>query len=114
MEVNNMPKIDIMFSKASDYKVIPATGAWGGLSPNGEVIVDFFIERRQDPSSIIITVDEQKRKVEEQQEPTPTVFVRELQFGVVMRPDIAYSIGKFLMEKAALAGYREKDEFTQH
>jgi hypothetical protein len=36
--------------------------------------------------------------------------VRELQFGVVLRPDIAHSIGTFLREKAELAGYKPSTE----
>jgi hypothetical protein len=101
-----MPEIKIKFTKARDYKIIPATGAWGGISPQGEVVFDFYVEKLESPETLRIKV-EPNRPVEEL-ERLGEVPVREAQIGVVLRPDIAHSIGQWLIEKAKEAGFIEK------
>ena len=99
-------KIYVTFLKSNDYRVIAATGAWGGLSPDGTVIIDFFIERRATPKELELLVDENGKIVTEKPKVEETVpFVRELQIGVSMAPPVAYAIGKCLLEKAEAAGF---------
>jgi len=97
--------IKIKFRKSNDYKMIPATGAWGGLSPNNEVVFDFFIEKHVNPEFIELEIENGK-KIGEKQKGERTL-VREAQVGIVLRPDIAYTIGKWLIEKAKNAGVKE-------
>lgn len=97
--------IKIKYSKSNDYKIIPATGAWGGLSPNNEVILDLFVEKHVHPESIEIEI-ENGRKVGEKQE-VENIFIREAQIGIVLRPDIAYLIGEWLIGKAKDAGVKK-------
>lgn len=97
--------IKIKFEKSNDYKIIPATGAWGGLSPNNEVIFDLFVEKHVYPESIEIEI-ENDRKVGEKQK-LEDIFIREAQIGVVLRPDIAYLIGEWLIGKAKDAGFKK-------
>lgn len=97
--------IKIIFRKSNDYKMIPATGAWGGLSPNNEVIFDLFVEKHVYPESIDLEI-ENGRKVKEKQE-VENIFIREAQIGVVLRPDIAYSLGEWLIDKAKDAGFKK-------
>ena len=40
-----MSEIKIAFKKTPDYRIIPVTGAWGGVNPQGEIIFDLFVER---------------------------------------------------------------------
>lgn len=96
--------VKIKFRKSNDYKIIPVTGVWGGLSPNNEVVFDLFIERHLNPEFIEIEIDEGGKKVGERQE-GEQAFIRESQIGIVLRPDIAYSIGEWLMGKAHDAGF---------
>ena len=97
--------IKIKFEKSNDYKMIPATGAWGGLSPNNEVVFDFFIEKHVNPEFIELEIENGKKIGEKQK--SESAFIREAQVGIVLRPDIAYSIGKWLIEKAKNAGFKE-------
>jgi len=97
--------LKITFEKSNEYKVIAATGAWGGLSSNNEVVFDFFIEKHAIPKFIELEVENGK-KVGEKQELENTI-IRELQVGVVLRPDIAHSIGEWLIEKAKTAGFKK-------
>jgi hypothetical protein len=97
--------LKITFEKSNEYKVIAATGAWGGLSSNNEVVFDFFIEKHEIPKFIELEIKNGK-KVGEKQELENTI-IRELQVGVVLRPDIAHSIGEWLIEKAKTAGFKK-------
>jgi hypothetical protein len=93
--------IKVYYEKSKDYRLIPVTGAYGGLSPNGEVIIDFFVERRDSPKEITLEIDEHGKATEKGR--AGQRFVRERQFGIVMRPDIAVTVGKFILDKANLA-----------
>jgi len=97
--------IKIKFRKSNDYKMIPATGAWGGLSPNNEVVFDFFIEKHVNPEFIELEIENGKKIGEKQK--GERALIREAQVGIVLRPDIAYTIGKWLIEKAKNAGVKE-------
>lgn len=103
-----MPDLKIEFRKASDYKIIPVTGAWGGVSPQGEIIFDLFVETREAPQSITMRIEQ--GRVPEEIHKEEGVIIRESQIGIVVRPDIALSIGKWLIEKAQEAGVIERSE----
>jgi len=97
-----MPQeVKIVYRRAPDYRLLPATGAWGGPSVNGEIVVNFFVDRVQEPDSVILVVEEHSGTGTEKPLPPPQ-NVREMLVGVVMRPDIALSIGQFLVDKASL------------
>jgi len=96
-----MPKeIKIIYRKVPDFRLLPATGAWGGPSINGEIIVNFYTDRVQEPESVTVVIDESTGVGAEKPLPPPQ-HVREVLVGVVMRPDIALSIGQFLVDKAS-------------
>lgn len=97
--------VKIKFGKSNDYKMIPATGAWGGLSPNNEVVFDLFVEKHVYPESIELEIQNGKQAEEKQKQKEEHVFIREAQIGVVLRPDIAYSLGEWLIGKAKNAGF---------
>jgi hypothetical protein len=103
-------EIMIYFTKSKDYKIFAATGAWGGVSPNGEVTVDFFIEKKDPPKELTLILDKgettEKGRLGEK-------IIREAQVGFVLRPDIAYSIGDWLMRTAEKAGFKPKKEVEE-
>jgi hypothetical protein len=97
-------KVLVEYSKSKDYRIVSATGVWGGLSPQGEIICNFFIEQNAKPDKLEMIIDSQGKILSE----TPigkdgtelTYFERELQIGVVIRPDIAKTIGQWLIDQA--------------
>jgi len=101
-------KAFINFVQADDYKLAPVTGAWGGISPQREIILDFYIDRRSNPVRLEMRSEDGK-VVEVKREPDPQPIERFVHFGVAMRPDIARTIGKFLVEKADEA-FGEEEE----
>ncbi|MCD6294752.1 MAG: hypothetical protein J7M20_07470 [Deltaproteobacteria bacterium] len=98
MEDLSKKTLDIKFKKTPDYKIVPATGAWGGATPQGEVLCSFFVEHNDIPESIKYKIGDGVAKSSEEQ--SPVNLVREFQMGVIMRPDIAKSIGQWLIKKA--------------
>lgn len=108
MAAEQSGKARINFSKAEGYKLVPVTGAWGGVSPQREIIIDFYIDQRSNPTYLDIEVED-GQAVEKKREPDPQPIERLIQFGVAVRPDIARIIGKFLIDKADQA-FGEPDE----
>jgi len=91
--------VRIIFSRADGYKLVPATGAWGGISPQREIIVDFYIDQSRNPEYLDAEIVDGKQ-VNEKRHPDPAPIDRQIQFGLVLRPDIARLIGGFLIAKA--------------
>jgi hypothetical protein len=105
---NFMPEFKIHLRKSRDYKIVPATGASGGVSPQGEIIIDFFLERLE-AESVTLEQEESGGEIKELKREGEKI-TRETQMGVVLRPDIAHNIGKFLISQAKKAGYIEEME----
>ena len=95
--------INYRFVKASDYRTVLATGAWGGLTPQGLVAADLFAEAAQVPDSITHAFTPEGVPGEEigrdwgQSAPC---LERTLQVRVMMTPDTARKVGEWLIEKA--------------
>lgn len=96
--------ITIRFSKATDYRMIAATGVWGGLNAAGNLSIDFYVEKKDIPESVTLQVSPGSIvEVNRTGEST----IREMQVGMELRPDIAYSIGAWLIDQAKKAGVQE-------
>jgi hypothetical protein len=94
-------EVKVPFRKAPDYRLYPASGAWGGPSITSEIIVNFYVDRVQEPDSVTLIVDEKTGAATEK--PVAEIQnVREVLVGIVLRPDIALAVGQFLVDKATL------------
>lgn len=93
--------IEVNYIKSKDFRYQSATGAWGGANPQGEIIINFFIEREAIPEKTTLHIDKATGKTYERKEQTPQkVFERELQSAIVLRADIARSVGEWLVRQA--------------
>jgi hypothetical protein len=99
MAENGISKLNISFEKSKVFKFIPATGAWGGPNPNGEIICNFFIEHRRHPKELNVEIESKTGKVKKEERKGESL-IRELQVGIIMRPDIAKAVGEWLIKKA--------------
>ena len=90
------PIVKITYS--DHYKVVPVSGAFGGPSPKGEnVVVQFFVEFSKTPDEYeLVPVEGQDSQFSDPIFPLSTI-VREYQFGAVMSPQQAITIGEWLM-----------------
>jgi len=67
-------------------------------------LVEFLVEKHNPPEKIILEIDETTRKEIKRE---GGGFVREILVGILLRPDVAHGIGKWLIEKATQAGFTE-------
>jgi len=105
--IDDAPKtkqVIVYYEKSDDYKLLPASGAFGGPTPTGDIIVEFFAERPTAPQKVILEVDPTGAKEVKR---VGGKVIREIQVGIMLRADQAHSIGKWLIEKAAQVGYSE-------
>ncbi len=90
-------ELKIKYEYSRDYKKVPATGAWGGLAPNGDVVVNFFVESQTPPDSVTVQVDEVGNVLKETRTMREYSTIREIMVGVVLSPQTVKSIGEFLI-----------------
>jgi len=80
-------------------------GAYGGLTPRGEIICNFFFEYRELPDSEEATFEGDKLNVLIAPITEPEI-IREIKCSIIMNPAQARSIAKWLVEKA--------DDYDKH
>lgn len=93
-EADPMQKILIRSSTANDYRTITATGANCSLTSNGDVYIDFFIEKPAYKDSEI-EIDGSGRIQKSVETNSPTI-IREFQTGLLIRPEIALLIAELI------------------
>jgi len=96
--------VNFRYVTDDDYRIVPASGVHGGMTPDGQVIAHFFVELRQLPESVTHEVSSNGKlsdKTNETRRDAEGIwFERRLSIGVVMSAEKARSIGKWLIEKA--------------
>lgn len=101
MENPDEKKIKVLFSRSRDYRTVSATGIYGGPTPSGEILCNFFIEHVIFPDELEITLAPTGEKESEKQLfREGKSFIREIQIGVMMSPHVAKSIGEWMIQRA--------------
>ena len=105
------PSIKVTFSRSDGYRIFPATGIWGGVTPTGSVLANFMVQRPNEPESVILDwKDGAYEEVERVDKGSEIQHVRDLQCGILLGPNDAFLIGKWFIEKSLEAGYRQKKQ----
>lgn len=94
-------EIGFRFERDPEYRVITANGAWGGITPRGELMFDLFFEHLDMPEEIYYLATPDGLGPESRRVPDPLMIVREALVGVVMTPENAESLARWLLEKVA-------------
>lgn len=103
----NIPKnVKFIYEKADDYKVIYVNGAQGGITMNGELRFDLFLEHPSFPKSDTHSINEDgslgpriEVKLEgDFPEDCPEV-VRERKIGIILEPQHARVIANWILGK---------------
>lgn len=108
-------KVKFVFEKSSDYKLIPANGAWGGVSSRGDFTLNFFVEHNPTPNYVVHEVKPDGglgEEVERDSTQKEEVFLitRELVGGVLLSLGEAKSLANFILEKCAEFEKRKKNQ----
>lgn len=94
---------------ADDYSPIYVNGVWGGVTPKGEVNMNFFLERHPVPHSVYYEVGpDGTMGKESRRDPDESMFIRHVQTGVVMNYGDAKAIHKWLGEQLQILEKRFK------
>jgi hypothetical protein len=88
--------LDVFFRKDKDYRVVPVSGVWGGISPHGMIFADFFFEKPDTPEKV--TLDDSGKEVG--RSPSGMFVVRDVVGGITVRPEVARAIGQWFIDKA--------------
>ena len=96
------PKEEITFKYifAKDYNPKFITGAYGGITPNGHIVVNFFFERHPLPTTQTNKVVEGKLTeiINEEPEDLRTSMIRFIDTGITIDLKGAKAVNKFLSE----------------
>ena len=102
------------FSESTDYKIYAANGAWGGITPRAEYMIEFFLEKQSRPNSVKYSMDSEiKLGNEISRKFSGNKFTREVQCGVVISIAQAETIANWILEN--IKGFKEKykEELTK-
>jgi len=101
--MTDVSKVKFQFSKSSEYRLVAATGVWGGPMPAGQIRIEFFVDHAAIPAAVTYAITPEGKVGEEvEREPSDRTIARELQMGVVLTPDTAESLVQWLQDKLRL------------
>lgn len=94
-----MSKVKCKYIFKDDYNPIYINGAQGGINPQGEIVVNFYLERNALPVSQTFELEGDKvtaKEVESEPVDLKNSFVRVIENGVIMNYQTAKEIHRWL------------------
>ncbi len=104
-------EIIFRFERDPEYRIITANGAWGGITPRGELMFDLFFEHIDLPEEVTYMATPDGLGPESSRSPNPTPIVRDALVGVVMTPENAENLGRWIIEKVSML--KQKDSTAE-
>ena len=101
------PHVRIEFERSPNYRLVPADGAWGGPTPRGRIMVNFFVDVPTSPYSVTHALSDDGQlgqevdRVPDTTEGTPRVH-REFETGVLLSVDDAEGVAHWLLEQVEM------------
>ena len=95
------PQITAEFVRSNFYRVIHADGAFGGISPSGNIRMIIYSEAQRTPNLITYDISPTSGLTEAGRSPEaiPRTIVRELEVDIVMRLQVARALRDWLDDK---------------
>jgi hypothetical protein len=94
-------KLSFEYKISPTYTVYAINGAYGGITPHGEILMSVFNERTAIPQTETYQINEDGSLGEK---PSDQVkkdsIIRHVMFGLSMNPNVARSLAKWLNSKA--------------
>lgn len=94
-------RVVFLYETSPEYQIVYANGAFGGITPRGDIKFDLFIEFVKAPEEVVHIMTPDGLGPEVEREPAKTPFTRESQVGVIMSPDQAKSLAHWLLSKVS-------------
>ena len=99
MKKNNNKSVDFHYIKTNNYRTYYANGVFGGITPRGELQIDFFVERQVIPQIATYKATDDGNLGEISKIEGKSGFVREIDCGVLLNMDVAISFHQWLGQK---------------
>lgn len=99
-------KFTIKYKFSDDYNPIYVNGMYGGFSPQGEMVINFYHERWPVPNSLIVDEKGNEEKIDPSD--ISNTLIRMVKTGVVMRKETAISFRDWL--NAFIEANKETDD----
>ena len=96
-EQEHSNKVKFIFRKSEGYQIHYVNGAFGGLTPRGDILYHLFFEHRDLPGEEEMTIEEGKLKPQE--DLADLEMVRDLKVGIIMTPEQAESLANWLLSR---------------
>ncbi|MEI6308875.1 MAG: hypothetical protein WCP58_04445 [bacterium] len=102
---SKVSQVRFYYEESPEYRVISASGLWGGLTPEKMIFLNLFVETPRQPEiqTHEVTPDGKLGSITENPDLTLAEFRRLLEIGIVITPSVAKAIAAWLNEKADLA-----------
>ena len=109
--VSQQNSIKFKYAFADDYEPEYINGVHGGVSPNGELVVHFFMDRATIPNVITQAIREDGTLdgKDIQPEPSEPMIRRTIKSGIVMSPSTALSVYQWLKQRLGEMGVDDND-----
>ena len=92
--------VKFVFVKSPDYRTIAASGVWGGVTPQGQLKLDLFVDSVVTPEFITHNIRKDGRLGEEiERAPSGRIVTRELQIGVLLTVNVAEIIANWILAR---------------
>jgi hypothetical protein len=97
-------EISLVVEKAKNMPTLAATGVWGGPAPDrSNVVAFFYVESPNIPNVITVKADERGLFDPNKGEAISRGdYSREIQAKIVMTPEVAISIGKWMIDQGQM------------
>jgi hypothetical protein len=93
---SNGQELRFTYVKSNFFRVIHADGAWGGISPRGDIHVSFYNERGALPDSSILTLGADGKPLKPEEAQSSGTIIREIECDVVLDLAAATGLRKWL------------------
>ena len=96
---NEQEEVSFSYIKSNYFRVIHADGAWGGISPRGDIHVAFYNERAAIPDFSKLVVSSDGRIIAPEQFEATSELVREVEVDIVVDLVTAKGLQVWLADK---------------
>lgn len=92
--------LSISYEQSPHFKAYPVSGVFGGPNASGDIVCHIYTEYTKPPKDTTIEIDTESKTLIENKSNNTETTIRELQAAFFLRPDIAKSIGEWLINNA--------------
>jgi len=110
LKKEEIPKeIDIQYDFDPSYRIVAANGVYGGITPRGDMKIDFFVESLDVPHQVRNKVLPDGKLGEEISRSPGKRLVRRLQVGLILSINDAGRIADFIKQRIELVKAKAKE-----